>query len=219
MREKLPLSSVESNPNQSVARPLETRIERSQPAPDSLSFRIPASGNWGGLLWIAIGWNLFTWFCAVLTIAELITGNQELERSEESNTPFKVIMSILLLLFIAVGWGMINMAVWHRFGTARLDLTPDSIRLYRTLFGRTKTYGASLAEVREVGLIEFYKRCGQPVEGIRIETDQASLCFGSPLSEDEKNWLCSEIRDFLRSHGCLLPIDDAATGSPDTTRR
>jgi hypothetical protein len=172
----LTLSSIATNPNESIAQPLETRIERSQPAPDSLSFRIPASGNWGGLLWIAIGWNLFTWFCAVFTVAELMTGSQELERSEESNTPFKVIMSILLLLFIAVGWGMINMAVWHRFGTARLDLTPDSIRLSRTLFWRTKTYEASLSEVREVGLVEFYRRRGQPVDGIRIETDQASLC-------------------------------------------
>lgn len=208
-----PLSSVATKSFQSVARPLDTRIERSHPAPDSLCFHVPRRANWGGLLWFVIVWNLFHWFCAFSIVAGWVGWIEEgraLER-ESKEVAGLVITSILLPLFLLVGLGLIANAIWCRFGTTRLELNPDSIQLYFTLFGRTKTRSVPPSEVRQVALVEFYKRHGQPVNGIRIETDHAALSFGSPLSDDEKSWLCSEIRDFLRGHAYPLTSADQNT--------
>jgi hypothetical protein len=207
-----------ADPNRSVTRPLETRIERSEPAPNSLCFRIPPSGNWGGLLWIAIGWNMFTWFVAFVMVAALVKESQALEPISQDRAG-QIIPSILLPLFILVGLGMIYMAIQHRYGRARVDLTPETIRLHCTLFGRTKTRSVTPAEVRKVSKIEFYKRCNQPVHGIEIEAAHDPLHFGSALSDEEKDWLCGELQEFLRRQGHILPKDDVPASSPGLEAR
>jgi hypothetical protein len=188
---------AKANPRGPFARPFESRIERRQPAPHQLEFHIPPHGRWGAWLFIAIVWNLIAWpnfFGLVATIGTPAFQPQ----------PF-----MWLSLFVITGLGLIYVALRQRYGSTLLELTPGTMRLQRTLFGASRSHDVYTAEVRNVSKVLFYTKNYQPVYGIEIKTMRRQLRFGSALTEDEKNWLCWEIQEFVRAHANQASVDPA----------
>jgi hypothetical protein len=70
-----------------------------------------------------------------------------------------------------------------------------------------------VSEVRRVSKVEFYKLYGQPVFGIVIETGDDCLRFGTTLSDEERDWLCWEIEEFVRRAGTSAPLNAVAERS------
>jgi hypothetical protein len=46
---------------------------------------------------------------------------------------------------------------------------------------------------------EFYQKNYRPVYGIEIKASNGKIRFGSALTEEEKSWLCWEIREFIKT--------------------
>lgn len=179
----------EANPKGPFARPPESRIERRQPAPHQVAFHLPAYGRWGPWLLLAIVWNIFTW--------PVIRGFLENIGARENKLPLVLGTS----LFVAAGIGLIYVALRHRYGSTLLELTPGTIRLQRTLLGAKRTHEVLTSDVCNISKVVFYSQNYQPVYGIEIAASRRRLRFGSTLTDDEKNWLCWEIQEYVRVHG------------------
>jgi hypothetical protein len=194
--EELAQSAVDQkvNPKGPFARPLESCIERRQPASHELAFYIPPHGRWGIWLFGAFLWNLISW-----TIFLGFLGRPEFP-------PLAVVMASL---FVIIGLGLIFVALRHRYGSTLVELTPETIRLRRGLFGIRRDYEVRTSEVHHISKTVFYTQSYLPVYGIEIKTSRRRLRFGSSLTEDEKNWLRWEIQEFVRAHSRQTAIDPA----------
>ena len=74
----------------------------------------------------------------------------------------------------------------------------------------------SLIERRAVAVVsvekaEFYREDCEPVCGIEITAKSQRIRLGSRLAEEEKDWLCAEIRKFLPPYAPEL-VAPKATG-------
>ena len=176
---------IKVNPTGPFARPAETKIQRETVSETQLLFVIPASGRWGGTLFFAIFWNVVSWtaFCAFLF------GNKP-------SGSFPVLPFVAM--FPLIGIGLAYWALRTRFAMHLLYLSAENIRLQRQLFGRSKNFDLATANVTTVHKAEFYQQNYQPVYGIEIKSNTGKIRFGSILTEDEKNWLCWEIREFIQ---------------------
>ncbi len=183
--------ATDLTPEGPFEQPPGSRIERRPVSASELLFYIPASGRWGGLLFFAIFWNAISWtvFLAFVFAKSHVEGDQP---------PFFVIG-----IFPAVGLGLAYAAIRMRFATHLIFLGPEFVRLQRALV-RRKNYDLPTAEIVHVKKAEFYKQNYQPVYGIEIGAGKRRIRFGSALSEEEKNWLCWEMRTFLREQGAPL---------------
>lgn len=187
----------EANPKGPFARPHESLIECRQPAPHQLTFYIPPRGRWGIWLFLAIFWNFISWPIFLGFLASIGTPQ------------FKLQPLLVTSVFVIGGLLLIIVALRHRYGSTTLELTPETIRLQRGLFGTRRNYEVLTAEVRSVSKTVFYTQNYQPVYGIQIEAFRRRLRFGSALSDDEKNWFCWEIQEFVRIHARQAAVDPA----------
>ena len=171
-----------------LVQPEGSRIERRPVSARELIFHIPASGHWGGLLGGTIILNAIVWPSLV---ALWLMG--DLEKHWGKTVLFT-------LVFGGLGIGLAWFAVTARYASQSLHLSPELVRLQRRLFGFQRMYEIENAAIVSVQKAEFYKKNYQPVFGIEIKTLSRRIRFGSLLNENEKNWLCAEIRTFLRPH-------------------
>ncbi len=183
------------NPPGPHQKPEKTRIERSEPTPDSLLFFIPPGKRCGVLLPMGILWSLFTVpFCYYL----LFVGH---------GVP--VAPKIFMGVFAAVGLGLVYSALRQMFSSHLVYLSPELVRVQRRLLFRA-TQDVRPEVVKHVKLTQFYAENETPVHGIEIMAGRRPVRFGSALTEKEKLWLAWEIRQFLRQHGAPeLPPEDA----------
>lgn len=172
--------------------PAESRIERRAVSDRELLFYIPASGRWDGLLPFAILWNLITviLFGAFFYVA-LFRGGPV--------TPV-----LFGALFLAIGITLAYLAIRTRFATHLIFLEPETVRMQRAVF-RRKTYKLPTDQLIHVKKAVFYTQNYKPVFGIEISAGESGrIRFGTALSDAEKNWLCWEIREFLRGLGARV---------------
>jgi hypothetical protein len=186
-----------ANPKGPFARPFESRIDRRQPAPHQLEFHIPPRGRWGAWLFLAIFWNIISWPIFLGFVGTIGTPK------------FKLPPLLWMSVFVIAGIGLIYVALRHRYGSTLLELTPETIRLQRALLGTRKNHKVPTSEVRNVSKVQFYSQNYQPVYGIEINASRRRLRFGTALSDDEKNWLCWEIQEFVRVHARQISVDPA----------
>lgn len=172
-------------------KPAQTKIERKPVSDTEVVFYIPASGRWGGLLFFAIVWNGVSW-----TVLAFLLGGK---------WPFVPLSPLLVAsLFPLIGIGLAYAALRTRFAVHLLYLGPDRIRLQRQLFGHGKNFDLATARVTTVRKAEFYQQNYQPVYGVEIKSPNGKIRFGSILTEEEKNWLCWEIREFVKPYAQSL---------------
>lgn len=186
-----------ANPEGPFQRPIESRIECQSASGDRLVFHIPSAGRWGIWLLVAIVVNLIAWPMLVGTI-----GNMQAKG-------FQLGSFVFISFFVIAGIRLAYEAVRQRFGSAMLELSPGTVRLQRSLLGRNKSHQIPAADVQAVSKVLFYSQNYQPVYGIEINAGRRSIRFGSSLSDDEKNWLCWEIREYLRQHSRQAAVDPA----------
>jgi len=179
-------NEVKINPPGPVAQPPGTRIERKPVSDMELLFYIPASGRWGGMLFFAVFWNAISW----TIFPAFLLG--------ESHSHIPWVAALFTGLFPLIGVGMAYAALRTRFAVHLLYLGPDRIRLQRQLFGRKKNFDLTTSRVESVQKMEFYQQNYQPVYGVEIKATDGKIRFGSALTEAEKNWLCWEIREFVK---------------------
>jgi hypothetical protein len=179
-------SSASINPPGPFEQPAGTKIERRPVSDTELLFHIPRSGRSGGMMFFAIFWNAISWAVFAGFAAGVLRGQAPL------------LPILFVSLFPAIGIGLLYAALRNKYAVHLLYLGPDRVRLQRQLFGRRKNYDLATSTVRHVRKVEFYQQNYQPVYGIEILGDGGKIRFGSILTDDEKNWLCWEIREFLR---------------------
>lgn len=192
-----------ANPPGPFTRPEESRIERRPVSASELLFYIPATGRWGGLLFFAIFWNAIAW-TVFLVFAFRAPSEEDI-----------AVPAFVTAIFPVIGIGLAYMAARTRFAIHLLYLSPELVRLQRTLFRHSKNHDLPAAEIVHVKKAEFYRQNYRPVYGIEIAATKRKIRFGSMLTDDEKNWLCWEIREFLRSQGVALPPEAALATNDD----
>ncbi len=166
--------------------PPETRIVRRPISANELEFLIPATERGVGGLILAAFWNAMAWlgFLAFLSASIFKSGS---------------VKPVLIMLgFVIVGGFIAWSALMARYATQQLSLTPMNVRLRREIFGRSKIQDLASAEIVNVQKKEFYKKNYRPVFGILIESGKGKICFGTGLTDLEKEWLCGEIWKFLQ---------------------
>jgi hypothetical protein len=173
-------------------KPAQTKIERKPVSDTEVVFYIPASRRWGGILFFSIFWNAVSW---TILLAFLLGGKAS------HAPPFAL---AIITLFPLVGIGMGYAALRTRFAVHLLYLGPDRIRLQRQFFAHKKNFDLATSRVTSVRKVQFYQQNYQPVYGVAIKSPDGKIRFGSILTDDEKNWLCWEIREFVKPYAHSL---------------
>ncbi len=185
-------ASVEAkaNPPGPFPKPVDSRIEMVAENGAWL-YQIPRPRKWHGLLWMALMWNLIVG--VILTALILEPGGLRQKPAE----------LLLMGLFPAVGLGLLYAGLRLSFACHQLALGPQTVRLRRKVFLH-KDYELPVSDLTDVRKKEFYSQNYQPIYGIEIAAGERKIRFGSALTEDEKNWLCWQIREFARQRGAPL---------------
>ena len=179
-------------PEGPLPQPAGSRIERHEISVSEFLYHIPATGKGGFVLLFAIVWDGFLlafasmWFFAAGT--------------EPKNAPSWQ-AALFLVPFLAVGLGMGYAALRAKYAVHLLFIGPEFIRLQRQLFGRTTNRDLPTPEVTRARQTVFYTENYRPVYGIEITAGRQQIKFGSGLEEEDKRWLCAEVREYLRSTG------------------
>jgi hypothetical protein len=192
-----------SPPAVTSPQPDESRITRRDISAAERLYLVPASGN-NGFLVFAVLWNGIL----LLILGMLLFGDSGTPRNPGGTLLF---LSPLFMVGVVLAYA----AVRTKYAVHLLFLGPEFIRLQRQLFGRKKDYQLSTRNVTGVELREFYQQNYQPVHGIEIAAGRKRIRFGSALAPEEKQWLCAEIRDFLRESGRLPFSMEAAAPPPE----
>lgn len=187
----------DANPEGPFRRPLESRIERQSSAGDRLTFYIPSAGCWDLSVIIPIVVNLFAWPLLLGAVSSIGTRNF---------SPFALLFASLLAI---VAVRITYWALRRRYGSTLLELSPETVRLQRSLWNIQKNRELATADVQKVSKVQFYTRDYKPVYGIEIAAGCRRIRFGSSLTDDEKNWLCWEIREYLRLHSARATVSPA----------
>ena len=178
------------NPPGPLAKPADSRIERSAPSDHELLFYMPRSGKAGFLAVFAGIWNAMM---LPLFYFGVVRGQFQFDRPTLG-------VKIFISVFAAVGLGLIYGALRVKFSTHLLYLSSELIRMQRLLLLRS-TYNLKPADVMHVKLVEAYSNNDRKIYCIEISAGLRQIRFGSALRDDEKQWLAWEIREFLRHHG------------------
>lgn len=178
------------NPPGPHPKPADTRIEMSAEN-GAWVFHIPRTRGSFGMIIMAVFWNLVSWPMAIAILGE------------KKNFLHPPPLWLLPAIFPALGLGLLYVALRLKFSTHRLTLAPQTVQLRRKLILH-KDRVLPVGEITGVRKKEFYQQNYRPVYGIEITAGSRRIRFGSALTEDEKNWLCWQIREFARQHGAPL---------------
>ena len=172
--------------------PANSRIERRVLSETELLYHLPASGRWGGGLFLfAILWNLVSIPFLLVAVYGLLHGRVN-------------IATAIALPLSAIGGVLAYASARTRFATHLIYLSAETVRVQRA-FVRRKNYVLETAGIRHVKKVEIYKQNYQPVFAIEIAgADDAKVRFGSILTEAEKEWFCFDATNFLRGLGVAL---------------
>ena len=173
-----------------AAKPADTRIELTGEN-GAWVYSIPRERTPWGLLGAAVFVNVIVWANLIAVVAT---------RNAKGHPP----RGLAILALFAIGAvAFLYWVVRKGFATYRLALSPQAVRLERKLISR-RVQELPLAEITSVAKAVFYTQNYQPVYGLEIQAGARRIRFGSGLREDEKNWLCWEIREFVRQRGAPL---------------
>jgi hypothetical protein len=156
-----------------LIQPHGSSIQKFEEADARLRFVIPGKVKGSGVGFCAI-WLLFV---AIWTLA-----------ASTSDNLFFVLWSIP---FWAAGFGFGVPAFYKAFGRTTLELTPESIQVAYSLFGRGYSRQLPTSTLKRVPL------SNQKSESITFQTGAKALKFGAHLTLVEKEWLSQEIEQYL----------------------
>jgi DNA-directed RNA polymerase subunit RPC12/RpoP len=174
-----------------IVQPTDSKIERREISESELLYHLPASGRWGALLFFAIVWNLVSIPFLCVAIYASLRGRAN-------------VATLVAVPLCAVGFGSAYAAIRTRFARHLIYLGPETVRVQRALF-RKKNFVFRTDEIQHVKKVEIYKQNYQPVFAIEIAgANNATVRFGSVLSDGEKTWFCADAIMFLRKVGARL---------------
>lgn len=183
---------AKANPPGPFAKPAHSGIEMVAES-GAWVYHIPRGRGSRSMTVMAIVWNLITWPLAFAILTEGL-----------HTQPLRFVVGWFIpLLFPAIGLGLLYVALRLNYATHQLTLGPQTVRLRRKVIF-SKDYELPVGEITNVRKTVFYTQNYQPVYGIEINAGARKIRFGSALSEDEKNWLCWQIREFARQRGAPL---------------
>jgi hypothetical protein len=182
------MADARANPPGPFVKPAETRIEMQADA-GGWVYKIPRGRHSWGAVTMMVLCNVCAWGIVGISLAD--------------PAPVKLPFIVMSSLFCGGGLILIYTTARLHLATHRLTLSPQTIRLRRKLVLR-KDYELPIDEITGVRKREFYSENYQPVYGIEITAGSRRIRFGSTLTEDEKNWLCWQIREFVHQHGAPL---------------
>ena len=187
--------SRKTNPPGPFFQPENSKIQARLVSDRERIFDIPPSGNWGGMLPIAILWNLFI---PPLFYYLVVLGKWR-ERGPE----------ILISVFFAAGLLLAYGALRHRFTSFVLFLGPEIVRLRRSFLLR-KNQTLPTREIESVRRIvafshstggEDSERIDLPTYCLEVRAGFRLFQFGAAVSPADQHWLAWMIRDHVRRCG------------------
>ncbi len=200
--------AVQQDPNVvsgPVSRPAQTRIIQERLSEGQAGFTFPAGGLTAStilfpIIFIALAAGIGFGACGWL-----------LPSARAGNAASLVVLGIVFCLFVALALGAVYAALDVAFGRSLLYLGPVRIRFHRELFGRRKqNIDLDTTRVRSVDLVEKYVRSThRPGVGsgeicsIVINSPDGRITFGYPFTQDERRWICYEIREYLKPYAAL----------------
>ena len=187
--------SRKQNPPGPFLQPKNSRIQPRVVADREQVFDIPPSGNWGGMLAIAIIWNLFI---PPLFFYMVVLGKWR-ERGPE------IFISVFFLAGLMLAYG----ALRHRFGSFVLFLGPEIVRLQRSfLLRKNQTLPTmNIESVRRIVAFahstggEDSERIDLPTYCIEVRAGIRLFQFGAGVLPADQHWLAWTIRDHIRRCG------------------
>lgn len=189
--------------------PASTKITREGDPSGTISWRIPASGKSGGMMFFAAFW------CGITAV--ISGGFLFAKKGPEGALAVGIVL--FFALFWAIGLGMAYAACRNKYARHRLTVDRDRITLRRELFGRDTEQRLSTSTVESIAAVEFYQSNYQPVHGIEIRAPRGKLRFGSMLTEEEKAWLVADLKRAVfgpaPENEAVVPLRSPGTGRGD----
>lgn len=172
--------------------PANSRIEKKSVPENEVLYLIPANGSSKGLLPFALI------FCGI----SIIFGSIFLfvEKAPDYGVKDWILSSLFLFIFGTSGLAMLYASMRRKYAAHFLFLGKAGIRLQRVLFRRKTTYILTNLDGIQVSKKVFHTENYQPIYGVEIRaSDGKRIRFGTVLKDKEKDWLCAEIQEFLRT--------------------
>lgn len=173
--------------------PAGTKIVKESNTPGTTTWKIPASGKSGGLLFFAIFWCAITGIVSGGFLMAFLSGEKT-----SGGLPSWLLIPFFGI-FWAVGLGMFYAAFRNKFARHQLTVDGSEVTLRRELFGRTKDITLPVPGITSVSQVQFYQQNYQPVHGIEIRGTGGKIRFGSILTDEEKAWLVADLRRTILS--------------------
>lgn len=153
-------------------------------------FLPPGSKQAEGLGCIALAWNLFLCIFTPLWFVPAFGAGGK-------NGPPLLVIVPFLSIFWAVGLGMLYFYLRMKYQRTFLLLDRERIVVQRVLFGRKRLDETLLAPGSRAELVESYSQNDVPVYRVEVKGQNRAAKFGTPLSNEEKDWLVDRINEFL----------------------
>jgi len=180
--------------------PAKSRIDVIEATPHRKLFYIPA----GGKRTTSLGWFVLLWNSIMLPITAAVLHEHFIAGKAQESA---YIMFPFLGVFLLVGFGMGYWWLRMRFERTILLLEKGRLVVQRILFGRKRLEEARLNDESRAELAEAYTENERPVYSVAVRGIDRTVKFGTPLSDEEKDWLVRQINEHLGQ--------GASTSSPD----
>jgi hypothetical protein len=165
-----------------VERPAKTRVvlDRSRPGRIALYIRVRGGSLLlpFGILWLVV--------MAAITAVGLFPGGLPI---------------LVVVAFWLAGLGLLVLGLLVRFGITGVYIDREQFIVAKTVFGKGWTRRGRTDQISTIRLTKAYRSSDEPETGIGIAAGADTYAFGSFLQDDEKLWLISELRAFLREAG------------------
>ena len=188
------------NPPGPFQQPKGSRIERIQPSPDTLIYRVPRGRRGLSLIVFGVLWNLF-----ILPLFYFVV-------VKGGGLPKEVVVPRVIISAMAVaGLFMLYTGLRQRLSSYLLYLSPEFVRLRRR-FILARNQELPTRAIQRVQRVEDYTTQSGSEEApvthvtfaIELRAGVRTLRFGSGLEEAEQHWLAWEIREYLGRYGAEL---------------
>lgn len=187
-------------------KPAGTRIELAEIG-ERLVVSLPRGMNKGiGLVLLAVGglWTLGTCGHLLSTLLGLVFADGSVH-PKDPGTGIDWSAVVGGVFFAAIGLAILASGIYVLTVRIALSIDRDSVTLVRAAFGREWASVRPTANATTVRRVERYKQNDQPIYGVGIDfSGGGTLKIGSALSNQELDWLCSELAHALRRCGAQV---------------
>ena len=104
---------------------------------------------------------------------------------------------LFFIPFLGIGCAMLLFGLFSRYGITGVYLDNTQYLVTKKLWGKGWTRRGPLEAINSISIAEAYRRNESPVTAVTINIGSKTIKFGSFLTDEEKQWIASELRAFM----------------------